>query len=159
MSTCRKKITKRHVKKRRNNQGKHLACKNYYSTQETLHWRPWFFRCNEHPLLKGKDRSPQTSRICKLFFFFYNQNPNNANCQMDHSPQWNVLSVFVSNLNRLLLQRRAASQDFPLVFLFPEGTTTNGRALISFKLGAFVPGFPVQPVVVRYPFVHLDVSW
>jgi lysophosphatidylcholine acyltransferase/lyso-PAF acetyltransferase len=78
---------------------------------------------------------------------------------MDHSPQWNVLSVFVSNLNRLLLQRRAASQDFPLVFLFPEGTTTNGRALISFKLGAFVPGFPVQPVVVRYPFVHLDVSW
>jgi hypothetical protein len=43
--------------------------KNYYSTQETLHWRPWFFRCNEHPLLKGKDRSPQTSEICKLLFF------------------------------------------------------------------------------------------
>ena len=49
--------------------------------------------------------------------------------------------------------------EFPSVLLFPEGTTTNGRTLISFKLGAFAPGFPIQPVVIRYPFVHFDVSW
>lgn len=57
------------------------------------------------------------------------------------------------------IKRRAESNDFPPVLLFPEATTTNGRALISFKPGAFVPGFPVQPVVVRYPHVHFDVSW
>lgn len=57
------------------------------------------------------------------------------------------------------IKRRASSLDFPSVLLFPEGTTTNGRSLIAFKLGAFVPGFPVQPVVIRYPFVHFDVSW
>ncbi|KAJ7519985.1 hypothetical protein O6H91_20G062400 [Diphasiastrum complanatum] len=57
------------------------------------------------------------------------------------------------------IKRRASCNDFPPVLLFPEGTTTNGRAVISFKLGAFVPGFPIQPVVVRYPHVHHDPSW
>ncbi|XP_024380992.1 lysophospholipid acyltransferase LPEAT2 [Physcomitrium patens] len=57
------------------------------------------------------------------------------------------------------IKRRAASMEFPSVLLFPEGTTTNGRSLISFKLGAFTPGFPIQPVVIRYPFVHFDISW
>jgi lysophosphatidylcholine acyltransferase/lyso-PAF acetyltransferase len=59
----------------------------------------------------------------------------------------------------MVWQRRAASMEFPSVLLFPEGTTTNGRSLISFKLGAFAPGFPIQPVVIRYPFVHFDISW
>lgn len=45
------------------------------------------------------------------------------------------------------------------MLLFPEGTTTNGRSIISFQLGAFIPGFPIQPVVVRYPHVHFDQSW
>lgn len=43
--------------------------------------------------------------------------------------------------------------------LFPEGTTSNGRFMLSFQNGAFVPGYPVQPVVVRYPYVHFDQSW
>ena len=37
------------------------------------------------------------------------------------------------------------------VFLFPEGTTTNGRSVITFKVGAFAPRLPVQPVIVDYP--------
>lgn len=57
------------------------------------------------------------------------------------------------------INRKASCNDFPRVLLFPEGTTTNGRALISFQLGAFIPGFPVQPVIIRYPHVHFDQSW
>lgn len=57
------------------------------------------------------------------------------------------------------MQRKASCNRFPRVLLFPEGTTTNGRFLISFQLGAFVPGFPIQPVVIRYPYVHFDQSW
>jgi lysophosphatidylcholine acyltransferase/lyso-PAF acetyltransferase len=57
------------------------------------------------------------------------------------------------------INRKASCHDFPRVLLFPEGTTTNGRALISFQLGAFIPGFPVQPVIIRYPHVHFDQSW
>ncbi|KAG9156929.1 hypothetical protein Leryth_015516 [Lithospermum erythrorhizon] len=57
------------------------------------------------------------------------------------------------------IQRKASSKRFPRVLLFPEGTTTNGRCLLSFQLGAFIPLYPVQPVVVRYPHVHFDQSW
>ncbi|KAL2477773.1 Lysophospholipid acyltransferase LPEAT2 [Forsythia ovata] len=57
------------------------------------------------------------------------------------------------------IKRKASCNRFPRVLLFPEGTTTNGRLLISFQLGAFIPGYPVQPVIVRYPHVHFDQSW
>ncbi|CAN6481049.1 unnamed protein product [Victoria cruziana] len=57
------------------------------------------------------------------------------------------------------IKRKASCDSFPRVLLFPEGTTTNGRALIYFQLGAFIPGYPIQPVAVRYPFVHFDQSW
>ncbi len=40
--------------------------------------------------------------------------------------------------------------DWPQIFIFPEGTNTNRRKLIKFKLGAFNPGVPVQPVTVKY---------
>jgi lysophosphatidylcholine acyltransferase/lyso-PAF acetyltransferase len=43
--------------------------------------------------------------------------------------------------------------------IFPEGTTTNGKALISFKKGAFLPGVSVQPCSVRYPHGHMDPCW
>lgn len=57
------------------------------------------------------------------------------------------------------IKKRASCNRFPRVLLFPEGTTTNGRNLISFQLGAFIPGYPIQPVIVRYPHVHFDQSW
>ncbi|KAK9749305.1 hypothetical protein RND81_02G116600 [Saponaria officinalis] len=57
------------------------------------------------------------------------------------------------------IKRKASCNRFPRVLLFPEGTTTNGRFLLSFQMGAFVPRYPIQPVVVRYPYVHFDQSW
>ena len=45
---------------------------------------------------------------------------------------------------------RAKSSEWPPVLVFPEGTCTNGSALISFKPGAFLPGIPVQPVFLDY---------
>ncbi|KAI9182651.1 hypothetical protein LWI28_027529 [Acer negundo] len=57
------------------------------------------------------------------------------------------------------IKRKAACNRFPRLLLFPEGTTTNGRFIISFQLGAFIPGYPIQPVVVRYPHIHFDQSW
>ncbi|XP_021748005.1 lysophospholipid acyltransferase LPEAT2-like [Chenopodium quinoa] len=57
------------------------------------------------------------------------------------------------------IKRKASCNRFPRVLLFPEGTTTNGRFLLSFQMGAFIPNHPIQPVVVRYPHVHFDQSW
>ncbi|KAL8500167.1 hypothetical protein ACS0TY_019959 [Phlomoides rotata] len=57
------------------------------------------------------------------------------------------------------IKRKASCNQFPRLLLFPEGTTSNGKVVISFQLGAFIPAYPVQPVVVRYPYVHFDQSW
>ncbi|XP_048235374.1 lysophospholipid acyltransferase LPEAT2 isoform X2 [Ricinus communis] len=57
------------------------------------------------------------------------------------------------------IKRKASCDRFPRVLLFPEGTTTNGNVVISFQLGAFIPGYAIQPVIVRYPHVHFDQSW
>uniref|UniRef100_A0A665UFV5 Lysophosphatidylcholine acyltransferase 1-like n=1 Tax=Echeneis naucrates TaxID=173247 RepID=A0A665UFV5_ECHNA len=50
------------------------------------------------------------------------------------------------------IKRRAQSGgEWPQIMIFPEGTCTNRSGLILFKAGAFIPGLPVQPVVLRYP--------
>uniref|UniRef100_A0A3Q2ZR00 Lysophosphatidylcholine acyltransferase 4 n=1 Tax=Kryptolebias marmoratus TaxID=37003 RepID=A0A3Q2ZR00_KRYMA len=50
-----------------------------------------------------------------------------------------------------LIERLTSKGYWPQMLMFPEGTTTNGRALIKFKPGAFLAGVPVQPVLLRYP--------
>ncbi|KAM6117831.1 lysophosphatidylcholine acyltransferase 2 isoform 1-T1 [Pterocles gutturalis] len=50
------------------------------------------------------------------------------------------------------ITKRALSRgQWPQILIFPEGTCTNRSCLITFKQGAFVPGVPVQPVLLRYP--------
>ncbi|CAG5126640.1 unnamed protein product, partial [Candidula unifasciata] len=48
---------------------------------------------------------------------------------------------------------------WPQIIIFPEGTCTNRTCLISFKLGAFFPGVPVQPVCVKFPNRLDTVTW
>lgn len=46
-------------------------------------------------------------------------------------------------------------------FIFPEGTTSNRKALCSFKVGGFLTGHPVQPILLRYKVSPEEdtVSW
>jgi lysophosphatidylcholine acyltransferase/lyso-PAF acetyltransferase len=60
-------------------------------------------------------------------------------------------------LNAIL--ERVKEPGWPQTLIFPEGTTTNGRALITFKKGAFVPGLPVQPCLLRVLVSRVDPSW
>eukprot|EP01064_Diplonema_japonicum_P013508 TRINITY_DN21075_c0_g1_i1.p1 TRINITY_DN21075_c0_g1~~TRINITY_DN21075_c0_g1_i1.p1 ORF type:complete len:561 (+),score=77.00 TRINITY_DN21075_c0_g1_i1:63-1685(+) len=59
------------------------------------------------------------------------------------------------------IKKRATEPGWPAVAMFPEGTTTNGKALIKFKKGAFLAGVPVQPVAFEFPNseVDIDPSW
>uniref|UniRef100_A0A8C2D6Y4 Lysophosphatidylcholine acyltransferase 4 n=1 Tax=Cyprinus carpio TaxID=7962 RepID=A0A8C2D6Y4_CYPCA len=50
-----------------------------------------------------------------------------------------------------ICERVTPDARWPQMLMFPEGTTTNGRALIKFKPGAFLAGVPVQPVLLHYP--------
>ena len=46
------------------------------------------------------------------------------------------------------------------VLIFPEGMCGNGRAVCSFKTGAFAPGLSLQPVVVDYRGNRsMDPAW
>ncbi|MBN3308604.1 LPCT4 acyltransferase, partial [Amia calva] len=58
-----------------------------------------------------------------------------------------------------LTHRLRQQGTWPQVLIFPEGTTTNGKALIKFKTGAFVAGVPVQPVLLHYPNTLDTVRW
>lgn len=61
----------------------------------------------------------------------------------------------LKNINKQYKRNRLTNYNiftgWPQVFIFPEGTCTNRSALAEFKLGAFKPGVPVQPVIIRYP--------
>ena len=53
-------------------------------------------------------------------------------------------------------KRTAPDSGFPPMMIYPEGTTTNGKVLVQFKKGAFAPGMPVQPIVLRYRSTFLN---
>ena len=48
------------------------------------------------------------------------------------------------------MARAQSPSDWAQIFVFPEGTTTNGKVLIRFQTGAFRPGTPVQPLIIKY---------
>jgi len=54
--------------------------------------------------------------------------------------------------NRVLekIKKRAEDYTQPQLAVFPEGTNSNRKALITFKPGAFVAGCPVQPILMRF---------
>lgn len=59
------------------------------------------------------------------------------------------------------IRRRALDPDegWDQIVIFPEGTCTNRKSLITFKPGAFHPGLPVQPVCIRYPNKIDTLTW
>jgi Ca2+-binding EF-hand superfamily protein/1-acyl-sn-glycerol-3-phosphate acyltransferase len=52
----------------------------------------------------------------------------------------------------------ARNPSKPQLFVFPEGTCSNGSVVLSFKTGAFSPGLPVAAVAVAFPGTP-DPSW
>uniref|UniRef100_A0A3B5ABW8 Lysophosphatidylcholine acyltransferase 2 n=1 Tax=Stegastes partitus TaxID=144197 RepID=A0A3B5ABW8_9TELE len=56
-------------------------------------------------------------------------------------------------------KRAKSGGHWPQVLIFPEGTCTNRSCLITFKQGAFIPGVPVQPVLMRYPNTLVSVCY
>ncbi|XP_058063193.1 lysophosphatidylcholine acyltransferase isoform X2 [Anopheles bellator] len=60
---------------------------------------------------------------------------------------------------REIIQRASSPEDWPQILIFPEGTCTNRTSLIQFKPGAFYPGVPIQPVLMRYPNKIDTVTW
>ena len=63
-----------------------------------------------------------------------------------------------SNASKEILMRvqnvekhKSEDETWPQFGLFPEGGISNKEFLMKFKKGAFRPGKPVQPILIRYP--------
>lgn len=41
----------------------------------------------------------------------------------------------------------------------PEGTCSNGKCLMNFRTGAFVPGVAVLPLLIQYPHKRFNPAW
>ncbi len=54
---------------------------------------------------------------------------------------------------------RVADPRWPTVILAPEGTCGDGRCVLRFRTGAFVPGAPVLPVLLSYEAAHCNPAW
>jgi len=58
-----------------------------------------------------------------------------------------------------MIRKRSSESGWPQTLIFPEGTNTNGKALIQFRSGAFVSGKPVQPVVLSFNNTVDTLTW
>ena len=52
---------------------------------------------------------------------------------------------------------RGKSTHSERLLIFPEGTLTNGSCVVPFKLGAFEPLVPVQPLRIEYTNPHYSI--
>jgi len=57
------------------------------------------------------------------------------------------------------IKERSEGEGWQQVLIFTEGTCTNRKALITFRLGAFYPGVAVQPVLLKYNNMIDTVTW
>lgn len=64
-----------------------------------------------------------------------------------------------SHAGAQIIERAKHADSWPMLALYPEGTTTNGRQLISFHTGAFIAGAPVIPLVIKYQSWMFDPSF
>jgi len=63
------------------------------------------------------------------------------------------------NTIKQIVERSTPADDWQQVLIFPEGTCTNRSSFITFRPGAFLPGVPVQPVLLRYNNTLDTVTW
>ncbi|GMH35663.1 hypothetical protein BSKO_03531 [Bryopsis sp. KO-2023] len=58
-----------------------------------------------------------------------------------------------------IIIKRLEDPRYPMICLAPEGTCGNGKCLLKFRTGGFVPGKPVLPVCIKYRHQHLNPAW
>jgi len=54
------------------------------------------------------------------------------------------------SVKQIIKRTKHKNPSWPQLAIFPEGCCTNGKALITFKSGAFIPAVPVQPVLIEF---------
>jgi len=150
--------------------GWRLKLMNLYSWSGTLLFWSAGFRISikgqqasraEAPILVG---APHSSFLEALIIYMCGSSPvsrhENKTAFLISACQIFYQAIFVDRrtsesrkkaLEDICARSQSSDNLLPQLFLCPEGTNTNRKVLIQFKIGAFAPGVPVQPVLIRYP--------
>lgn len=65
----------------------------------------------------------------------------------------------IAELIKIRAERVIQKGDISPLLIFPEGSVTNGRHLMSFKRGAFMTSFPIKIYVLKYNPDSSEVVW
>jgi len=142
-----------------------------------------FFACGFfHVKIKGKQAGPDEARILAVaphssFFdalavVIMGAPSVVAKAETSAIPFWGSLIKYTQpvlvhrndpnsrqNTIRQIVARSNQADDWQQVLIFPEGTCTNRSSFIPFRPGAFLPGVPIQPVILRYENMMDTVTW
>jgi len=96
------------------------------------------YMCGCSPVSRYENRTAFLISACQLFYqtIFVDRRTNETRKRA---------------LEEICARAHSSDNLLPQLFVCPEGTNTNRKALIQFKIGAFAPGVPIQPVLIRYP--------
>ena len=75
------------------------------------------------------------------------------------STYYQIFLNFRQTTAKAIIERYQENKGWPQLLICPEGMTTNRKALLPFKRGAFLPGKPIQPILIRYPNEVDTVTW
>ena len=64
-----------------------------------------------------------------------------------------------SGVTAAIQARVKGDPGWPNLILAPEGTCGDGKCLLRFRTGAFVPGAPVLPILLRYENRRFNPAW
>ena len=64
-----------------------------------------------------------------------------------------------SGVTAAIQARVRGDPNWPNLILAPEGTCGDGKCLLRFRTGAFVPGAPVLPILLKYENKHFNPAW
>jgi lysophosphatidylcholine acyltransferase/lyso-PAF acetyltransferase len=77
--------------------------------------------------------------------------------------QLKCLFTGAGGVTKQIVQRASQYYDDPnektRLLIFPEATTTIGTHIIRFHDGCFVPGVPIQIMVLRFPYKTFNPCW
>ncbi|KAK2943054.1 putative Lysophospholipid acyltransferase LPEAT1 [Blattamonas nauphoetae] len=127
----------------------------------------WFIRERGHRNKKARLIISNHQSCLDMFVFLYKYMPSfvigeiiakngflgplsrSINCvSVDRDSGGNSQSLLSTLKKRLVAPD--TGRKFPVVCMFPEGATGNGHTLNYFHSGAFVPGEPLQPILLLY---------
>ncbi|KAK2961363.1 putative Lysophospholipid acyltransferase LPEAT1 [Blattamonas nauphoetae] len=136
----------------------------------------WFIRERGHRDRKARLIVSNHQSCLDMFVFLYKCMPSfvigeiiarngflgplskTINCvAVDRDAGGNSSSVLGKLKQRLTVPE--TGRQFPVVCMFPEGATGNGRTLNYFHTGAFVPGEPMQPILLIYHEKYNPSQW